>query len=147
MGGDFFRPEFHHILDEMALSLDQQNSDGALNSLVLGAIELHASDIHLEIQETTSTIRFRIDGDLATLGEISLREHVMIVERMKYRSNLKLNIHTVPQDGKFRLGKDDTTAKIDIRVSVMPTRYGESVVCRVLDAAQTVKTLDTLGII
>jgi len=76
-----------------------------------------------------------------------MKEHETLVERLKYRSNLKLNIHNVPQDGKFRLGKDGKEAKIDIRVSVMPTRYGESVVCRILDATNNVLTIDALGII
>ena len=91
--------------------------------------------------------RFRIDGDLAPLGTISLKEHETLVERLKYRSNLKLNIHNVPQDGKFRLGKIGKDAHIDVRVSVMPTRYGESVVCRILDATNNVLTIDALGII
>lgn len=68
----------------------------------------------------------------------------MIVERMKYRANLKLNIHNVPQDGKIRLGKEGKDAKIDIRVSVMPTRYGESIVCRVLDASKEVPNMEGL---
>lgn len=88
--------------------------------------------------------RFRIDGDLAPLGSLSIREHEILVERLKYRSNLKLNIHNVPQDGKFRLGKNDKDTQIDIRVSVMPTRYGESIVCRILDARNNVLTLDSL---
>lgn len=66
---------------------------------------------------------------------------------MKYRSNLKLNIHDVPQDGKFRFGKEGHDAQIDIRVSVMPTRYGESIVCRILDSSSNVINFDGLGII
>jgi len=108
---------------------------------------LKASDVHLEIHESDSVPRFRIDGDLAPLGILSLKEHVTLVERLKYRSNLKLNIHNVPQDGKFRLGKNEKDTHIDIRVSVMPTRYGESVVCRILDASNNVLTMDALGII
>ncbi len=69
------------------------------------------------------------------------------MERLKYRSNLKLNIHNVPQDGKFRLGKNEKDSHIDVRVSVMPTRYGESVVCRILDASNNVLTIDALGIV
>jgi len=71
-------------------------------ALVRGALDLHASDVHLELHETDSAIRFRIDGDLALVGTLAIKEHNMLVERMKYRSNLKLNIHDVPQDGKFR---------------------------------------------
>lgn len=81
------------------------------------------------------------------MGTLQAKEHALIVERMKYRSNLKLNIHDVPQDGKFRFGKEGHDAQIDIRVSVMPTRYGESIVCRILDSSSTVINFDGLGII
>lgn len=140
-------PEFHHILDEMRLSLDRQDSDGALVALIRWALNLRASDVHMELHEVDSTLRFRIDGDLATVGSLTNREHAMITERMKYKSNLKLNIHDIPQDGKFRFWKDGHDAQIDVRISVMPTRYGESIVCRILDSSTTVVNMDGLGII
>lgn len=146
-GAAFYHVEFRRIMDEIRLALDNQDSDKALTVLIHGAIDLRASDVHLEIHETNSTLRFRIDGALAPLGEMTIKEQSMIVERMKYRSNLKLNIHNVPQDGKIRLGKEGRDAQIDVRVSVMPTRYGESIVCRILDASQTILNMDGLGII
>lgn len=146
-GEAFYRSEFHTILDDIKIALDRQDSDTALNALIQWAISLRASDVHLEVHEHDSVPRFRIDGDLAPLGSLSIREHEILVERLKYRSNLKLNIHNVPQDGKFRLGKNDKDTQIDIRVSVMPTRYGESIVCRILDARNNVLTLDSLWII
>ena len=144
-GAAFYHVEFRRIMDEIRLALDNQDSDKALVALIHGAINLRASDVHLEIHETNSTIRFRIDGSLAPLGDMTIKEQAMIIERMKYRSNLKLNIHNVPQDGKIRLGKEGRDAQIDVRVSVMPTRYGESVVCRILDASQTLLNMDGLG--
>lgn len=146
-GTSAYFPEFHHILDEIRLSLDKQDSDGALTAIIKWALQLRSSDIHLELQEVDAQIRFRIDGDLATVGTLQAKEHALIVERMKYRSNLKLNIHDVPQDGKFRFGKEWHDAQIDIRVSVMPTRYGESIVCRILDSSSNVINFDGLGII
>jgi type IV pilus assembly protein PilB len=146
-GTSVYFPEFRHILDEIQISLDKQDSDGALMALVKWALQLHASDIHLELHETDSEVRFRIDGDLATVGTLKAKEHEMIIERMKYRSNLKLNIHDVPQDGKFRFWKEGHDAQIDVRVSVMPTRYGESIVCRILDSSVNVINFDGLGII
>lgn len=147
VGAGMYLPEFHHILDEIRLSLDKQDSDGAVIAIIRWALNLHASDVHLELHEVDSSIRFRIDGDLATVGELTTKEHNTIVERMKYRANLKLNIHDVPQDGKFRFWKDGHDAQIDVRLSVMPTRYGESVVCRILDSSETVIQMDGLGII
>lgn len=146
-GTNVFFPEFRHILDEIQISLDRQDSDGALMALVKWALDLHASDIHLELHEVDAEIRFRIDGDLAKVGLLKAKEQAMIVERMKYRSNLKLNIHDVPQDGKFRFWKEGHDAQIDVRVSVMPTRYGESIVCRILDSSTNVINFDGLGII
>ncbi len=146
-GTSAFFPEFRHILDEIQLSLDKQDSDGALMALVKWALELHASDIHLELHEIDAEVRFRIDGDLATVGTLKAKEQATIVERMKYKSNLKLNIHDVPQDGKFRFWKEGHDAQIDVRVSVMPTRYGESIVCRILDSSTNVINFDGLGII
>ena len=146
-GESFYRSEFHTILDDVKMALDRQDSDSALNILIQWSIKLRASDVHLEIHEHDSVPRFRIDGDLAPLGILSLKEHETLVERLKYRSNLKLNIHNVPQDGKFRLGKNEKDSHIDVRVSVMPTRYGESVVCRILDASNNVLTIDALGIV
>ena len=147
VGTTLYLPEFRHILDEIELAIDKQDSDGALLALIRGALKLHASDVHLEMHEVESTIRFRIDGDLATLWNLAPKEHNTIVERMKYKSNLKLNIHDVPQDGKFRLWKEGHEAQIDVRVSVMPTRYGESIVCRILDSSETIINMDALGII
>ncbi len=146
-GAAFYHVEFRRIMDEIRLALDNQDSDKALTVLIHGALDLRASDVHLEIHEKSSTLRFRIDGALAPLGDMTIKEQSMIVERMKYRSNLKLNIHNVPQDGKIRLGKEGRDAQIDVRVSVMPTRYGESIVCRILDASQTILNMDGLGII
>jgi len=146
-GANLYFPEFHHILDEIRLSLDKQDSDGALIALIKWAIKLRASDVHLELHETDAELRFRIDGDLATVGILKAKELSLIVERMKYKSNLKLNIHDVPQDGKFRFWTEGHDAQIDIRVSVMPTRYGESIVCRILDSSSTVINFDGLGII
>ncbi len=64
-GTGMYMPEFHHILDEIKLFLDRQDSEGALTALIRGAINLHSSDVHLELHESESAIRFRIDGDLA----------------------------------------------------------------------------------
>lgn len=146
-GVGMYMPEFHHILDEIRLCLDRQDSDGALMVIVRGALDLRASDIHFELYEHDAAIRFRIDGDLAQVGVLTAKEHASLIERMKYRSNLKLNIHDVPQDGKFRFGHEGHDAQIDVRVSVMPTRYGESIVCRILDSAANVINFDGLGII
>lgn len=144
-GEKTYFPEFQTILDEIEIAFDKQDSDGALTAIIKGALLLKASDIHLELHEHDAEIRFRIDGDLVSVGIMQEKELKVIIERMKYKSNLKLNINNVPQDGKFRFWHVGHDALVDIRVSVMPTRYGESIVCRILDSSSTVISFDGLG--
>lgn len=143
-GSHLYFPEFQTVLDDIELSLDKQDSDWALHAIIQWAINLHASDVHLELHENEATIRYRIDGDLANVWNIQSSEHKIIVERMKYKSNLKLNINNVPQDWKFRYWSIWHDALVDIRVSVMPTRYWESVVCRILDSSSNVISFEGL---
>lgn len=145
-GEDYYSDQFIRITDEIQDALGRQASDDALNALAHGAIRLSVSDVHLEVHEKFSTILFRIDGELAQVTQLDHKQHAQIAQRLKYRSNLKLNITNVPQDGKFRLGTDGRDSMIDVRVSTLPTRYGESVVCRVLDSQDTILSFNGLGI-
>lgn len=108
------------------------------------AVNLGASDIHIEPARTNLRIRFRIDGDLEEVSKMPMELHQPIVSRVKVISNLKLDENRVPQDGRFRsiiFGKD-----IDFRVSSFPTPAGEKIAIRVLDPTTGLKTLDDLGL-
>src|SRR3989344_4936838 len=95
------------------------------------AVNIGASDIHIEPQRTKLRIRFRIDGDLQEVQEMPVELHQPIVSRVKVMADLKIDENRVPQDGRFRsvvFGKD-----IDFRVATFPTPVGEKVAIRVLD--------------
>jgi type II secretory ATPase GspE/PulE/Tfp pilus assembly ATPase PilB-like protein len=71
-----------------------------------------------------------------------MKEYTLIKERLKYSSSLKLNITDIPQDGKYALNIDDK--KIDVRVSTLPIKYGENIVCRLLDNSGIIIDFDKL---
>ncbi len=114
-----------------------------VNSLFYQAIKKRASDIHIETHENKGLVRFRIDG--ALVKHVDLDRHIiaLIINRIKVISNLDISEKRVPQDGRTAvkiLGKS-----LDIRVSVLPTYYGERVVMRILMDSSNIPTLEGLG--
>jgi len=108
------------------------------------AVNIGASDIHVEPQRSRSRIRFRIDGDLQEVKSLPLELHQPIISRIKILSNLKIDETRVPQDGRFRT--EIFGNEIDFRVSTFPTPSGEKVALRVLDHRIGLKQLDELGL-
>jgi type IV pilus assembly protein PilB len=103
-----------------------------VDSLVLGAIERRASDVHIETKDREVLVKYRIDGVLHPAVEpIDRRHHDTIISRIKVMSELDIAEKRVPQDGRFRLKVQGRT--IDFRVSIMPSIHGEDAVIRVLD--------------
>ncbi len=137
----------HEKFDELAKalheSLHNQESEKALTLMTRGALGLGSSDIHYDCGEKTIAVRVRIDGELRTVVELEKNEYKLLIERLKYKSNLKLNITEVPQDGKYRITEDGT--HIDVRVSTLPVRYGENAVCRILDSTKSIPPISDLG--
>jgi len=88
-------------------------------------------------------IRLRIDGELVNVVTLSRPEYKLLLERLKYKSDLKLNLTDIPQDGKYRINSD--SERIDVRVSTLPVRYGENVVCRILDSTKAIPQVGELG--
>lgn len=119
-----------------ALSFDQEREKDFLRDLIGEAHRLGSSDIHLEMYEDKCRVRIRIDGKLIERYEISKEDYPAIVNRIKIQAHLDIAEKRLPQDGRieFREGQ----LKFDIRVSVLPTLYGEKVVMRLLsrDAMQ-----------
>jgi len=95
------------------------------------------------MREKEVIVRFRIDGNLADIFALPFEQYKLILERLKYKSDLKLNITDVPQDGKYRIL--DGEKKIDVRISTLPVKIGENVVCRVLDLENAIVPLENLG--
>jgi type II secretory ATPase GspE/PulE/Tfp pilus assembly ATPase PilB-like protein len=120
-----------------------------VDSLIVGAIDKRASDIHLETKDREVLAKYRIDGVLyPALEPLDKRHHETIISRIKVMSELDIAEKRVPQDGRFRLKVKGRT--IDFRVSIMPSLHGEDAVIRILDkeslhAAFRSLRLDVLG--
>ncbi|MEA3291250.1 MAG: type II secretion system ATPase GspE [Pseudomonadota bacterium] len=102
-----------------------------INALLTQAIREDASDIHLEVFEKRSLVRFRVDGVLRDIVEPQRGLHGALVSRLKVMANLDIAEKRLPQDGRISLNVGDRP--IDVRVSTLPTQYGERVVLRLLD--------------
>ncbi len=115
-----------------------------VNSLLSRAVKAKASDIHVEPFERDLVVRFRIDGVLYDIMHPPKKVQNSVISRIKIMANLNIAEKRLPQDGRIRIkiaGKD-----IDIRVSTLPTSFGESVVMRLLDKSKVVLSLGVIGI-
>lgn len=135
--------KFHELEKIVTDFLIKQDTDNALKSITLWAINLGSSDIHYDHTATNIIIRFRIDGLLVDIFSIEKKYYKLLLDRLKHASNLKLNITHIPQDGKHALTLGEN--KVDIRVSTLPTPYGENIVCRILDSKNAIIDFDELG--
>ncbi len=115
-----------------------------LKILFAGAINLGASDVHIEPKKEKVKIRLRIDGILQEIQEIEKEKYKAILSRIKLLSGIKLNIVDVPQDGRFSILWSDKQT-IEIRASSLPTEYGESLVLRILNPKSLIK-IEQLGL-
>jgi type IV pilus assembly protein PilB len=115
-----------------------------LEIILAGAIAIDASDIHFEPEEKTVRLRFRLDGVLHELMEIPPSVHKFINSRIKLISGLKITTSTIAQDGRFSIFLDQN--EINLRVSIMPGAYGESIVLRILNPKTIRVKLEDMGI-
>lgn len=111
--------------------------------LVAGALATHASDIHFEPESDVSRLRYRLDGLLHDVAELDKPRYQRVLNRIKVLSKMKLNITKAPQDGRFTIRQSDID--IEVRVSILPSEYGESVVMRLLDPRGIHANLKDLG--
>lgn len=137
-------------ISENSLSTDHSKQDITKTSttdlieiVIAQALLSKASDIHIEPEEKSTNIRYRLDGVLQPTFNLNPAQYTSILSRTKILSGLKLNIHAVPQDGRFtiRLKNKD----IETRVSILPGAYGEYVVIRILDPSSIRVKLSELG--
>lgn len=115
-----------------------------VNTILEYAVKSRASDVHIEPQEESVRIRYRVDGILQEKYLLPRNVQDAVVSRIKILSNLKIDEKRVPQDGRFFFSVDGRD--VDLRVSTLPTTYGEKVVMRLLNKAQKVPTLQDLGL-
>jgi len=114
-----------------------------LNSLFLKAVRSDASDIHFEPFSDRVVVRFRLDGVLHEVSTIPLNAYPQVVSRIKIISKLNVAEKRLPQDGRIKVKIGEK--KLDMRVSTLPTVFGERVVIRLLDRSDTLLTLEELG--
>ena len=114
-----------------------------INGMIYEAINRGASDIHIEPNEDELTIRYRIDGVLQKVLAPSRRLAMPLVSRIKVMARLDIAERRIPQDGRIALSVGGRS--VDIRVSTLPSRYGERVVLRLLDKAKALMGLEDLG--
>ena len=138
----FSSDKFQKIEDQVKISLKRQDTDAVLKDITIWALVLWSSDIHFDCYEEYVVIRFRIDGILVDVFRLTHKEYKFILERMKYSSNLKLNISNIPQDWKYSLAIDER--KVDVRISTLPIAYWENIVARILDNSKTVVDFEKL---
>src|ERR1700737_524642 len=126
---------------EETLSIDKLTATGDISPIIrlvdttiFTALQRRASDIHIETQDDSVGIKFRIDGVLTqAMPPIAKEHHSTIISRIKVMSELDISERRVPQDGRFRVKYGQPERPIDFRVSIMPSIHGEDAVLRVLD--------------
>ncbi|OPY57742.1 MAG: Type II secretion system protein E [Pelotomaculum sp. PtaU1.Bin035] len=114
-----------------------------VNSIFLQAIEQNASDIHIEPQRHQVRVRYRIDGMLREMMLLPKKICSAVISRVKIISNMDISVKRIPQDGRFQLKFG--TREIDLRVSTLPTVYGEKVVTRLLDRSMKSCKIEQIG--
>ncbi len=130
-------------LEELETKIQKMPMTKVLDVIVAGAVQSDASDIHLEPEEKQTKLRYRIDGVLQDVAYLPKEAHKPIVSRIKLLSELKLNVVEVPQDGRFTVTIGER--KIDVRTSILPSGYGETVVLRLLGIGAMSLNINDLG--
>jgi type IV pilus assembly protein PilB len=124
-------------------SINEGSAVALANTLISDAVRMGASDIHVEPYETFVRIRYRLDGVLQEVSRPSVAAGRTLISRLKIMADLDIAEKRRPQDGRIRVKEDDRT--IDIRVSTLPTDFGEKVVLRILDKSRLQLDLSKLG--
>ncbi|TET66263.1 MAG: type IV-A pilus assembly ATPase PilB [Candidatus Zixiibacteriota bacterium] len=114
-----------------------------VDSILSEAINKRASDIHIETYEKKVRVRYRIDGELVEVSQIPFKYRAAIVSRVKIMAELDISERRLPQDGRIKVKLRGRA--IDLRLSVLPTIYGEKVVMRILDPQSLMVDLTKLG--
>lgn len=130
-------------LKEKISQIPSAKTSEILEVIISGALNLDASDIHLEPKEETTNLKYRLDGLLYEVGFLNNKSFNLILSRIKLLSGMKLNIKDIAQDGRFTIRLSQTD--IEVRVSLIPGNYGESLVMRLLNPETIGLDLEDLG--
>ncbi len=132
--------DFH----ELQQQITKVNTTDIITLIIGASLKANASDIHVEAEEDAVKVRFRMDGLLQEAAHLPRSAWQQMIGRLKLLSGVKINIDSVPQDGRITIYLPNE--KIDIRVSFLPTAFGESVVMRLLRPKAVALEFDNLGI-
>ena len=132
-------------LDNLRKLVDEAPVVRLVNVIILQAVRQRASDIHIEPQETRVRVRYRIDGALYNVMTPPRHIHAAIISRIKIMADMDIAERRLPQDGRIQLKVENRD--IDLRVSTIPTVFGEKVVMRILDKSQTVVGVEKIGLL
>ncbi|MGB9848033.1 MAG: GspE/PulE family protein [Minisyncoccia bacterium] len=131
------------LLQEKIKSFNSPYISQIFEIIIAGAIVMEASDIHIEPEESGVRLRYRLDGVLHDVSDLSQHHYRSILSRIKLLGGMKINVHTAPQDGRFTIKTYDVD--IEVRVSIIPSAYGETVVMRLLNPKNIRLDLKDLG--
>jgi len=130
-------------LESVGALLVSANTTDVMAVMIAAALQFGSSDIHVEAEEAGIKVRFRVDGVLQEIAQLPKESWKKIIARVKLISGLKINVTNRPQDGRFTIFiKEGNT---DVRVSSLPTNWGESVVMRILKPSSINVDFESLG--
>jgi type IV pilus assembly protein PilB len=130
-------------LAELNTVLAKTSISEMIETVLIAALQNNASDIHFEPEKETYNLRLRLDGVLHTFADLPKENQKAVESRIKIISGLKINVDNIPQDGRFTFKAADKD--IDVRVSMLPSNYGYSIVMRLLGTGSVGLDLDLLG--
>jgi len=114
-----------------------------LDLILVSAAKMNASDVHVEPGAEEFLVRYRIDGVLQDIFQMKISAYKFLLSRIKFLAKLKMDVTDEPQDGRFSITHGDS--EIDLRISTLPSAYGESIVMRLLGQEMQIKKLSDLG--
>jgi type II secretory ATPase GspE/PulE/Tfp pilus assembly ATPase PilB-like protein len=137
--------EIGDVGEDLLAKLDEAPVVRVVERMIRDAAAQRASDIHIEPRADTFLVRFRVDGLLQSITELPIDLHRTVVSRIKILGGIDISESRLPQDGRFATIVDDHP--IDLRVSTLPTYWGEKVVLRLLDKSAALVSMSQLGLL
>ncbi len=132
-----------YVKEEYDRSLDETPIVKIVNTIIIEAVNKRASDIHFEPREEMIAIRIRVDGKLMSLSSLPKISQEPLISRIKVISDMDITNKRIPQDGRCKF--EYKNSLVDLRISVLPTIYGEKVVIRILPREKVILNMDELG--
>jgi type IV pilus assembly protein PilB len=130
--------------DDLAKAAEELPIVKILDTIISYAVAERASDVHIETLADQVLVRFRIDGVLRDIVKLQRGIEAALVARIKILSNLKIDEHRIPQDGRYKFNLDNEG--VSLRISIIPSFYGENVVMRLLQEGSRPASLEELGL-